>query len=254
MRCNSPQFLFDPVIVIEGLDSIPKWAKKCVLLRLTSVGAENCRAYYHTTIWFTCSAIFSVSSGSPFYSSASHLLFLYNSRKEYYCYICPNVPDLVCILPLPFYPLLLTFFLNSFYGSHHVIKGTEFYICTLFLQTSLVDLSGQKSDLFRVNVEIHNFLAELSCCPGVVFNTPPSSLGRKDHSKQLLRSSQMMMTSDHNNPGSSEMMQASSEQQHLYPHHHLQHFPRPRKETSITQGLKDHVVGLYSKWDEAFHK
>ena len=123
-----------------------------------------------------------------------------------------------------------------------------------FLQTSLVDLSGQKSDLFRVNVEIHNFLAELSCCPGVVFNTPPSSLGRKDHSKQLLRSSQMMMTSDHNNPGSSEMMQASSEQQHLYPHHHLQHFPRPRKETSITQGLKDHVVGLYSKWDEAFHK
>ena len=129
-----------------------------------------------------------------------------------------------------------------------------FTFVPLFLQTSLVDLSGQKSDLFRVNVEIHNFLAELSCCPGVVFNTPPSSLGRKDHSKQLLRSSQMMMTSDHNNPGSSEMMQASSEQQHLYPHHHLQHFPRPRKETSITQGLKDHVVGLYSKWDEAFHK
>ena len=50
MRCNSPQFLFDPVIVIEGLDSIPKWAKKCVLLRLTSVGAENCRAYYYDLI------------------------------------------------------------------------------------------------------------------------------------------------------------------------------------------------------------
>ena len=112
-----------------------------------------------------------------------------------------------------------------------------------FLQTSLVDLSGQKSDLFRVNVEIHNFLAELSCCPGVVFNTPPSSLGRKDHGKHR----QMMMTSDHNNP-----LETQDQQQQLYPHH-LQHFP-PRKETSITKGLKDHVVGLYSTWDEAFHK
>ena len=43
-----------------------------------------------------------------------------------------------------------------------------------------MSLSQQKSDLFHTNVEIHNFLAELSCCPGVSFNTPPSSLGRKD--------------------------------------------------------------------------
>ena len=27
-----------------------------------------------------------------------------------------------------------------------------------------------------------------------------------------------------------------------------------RKETTITKGLKDKVVALYSKWDEAFHK
>ena len=50
----------------------------------------------------------------------------------------------------------------------------------LFLQSSIMSLSQQKSDLFHTNVEIHNFLAELSCCPGVSFNTPPSSLGRKD--------------------------------------------------------------------------
>merc|ERR1719510_1340139 len=49
------------------------------------------------------------------------------------------------------------------------------------LKTSIMSLSQQKSDLFHVNVEIHNFLAELSCCPAVAFNTPPSSLGRKDH-------------------------------------------------------------------------
>ena len=50
----------------------------------------------------------------------------------------------------------------------------------LFFQSSIMSLSQQKSDLFHTNVEIHNFLAELSCCPGVIFNTPPSSLGRKD--------------------------------------------------------------------------
>ena len=113
----------------------------------------------------------------------------------------------------------------------------------------MVDLSQQKSDLFHVNVEIHNFLAELSCCPGVVFNTPPSSLGRKDHSKQgsqhqrQAQSQQMMMTCD--------QQTAEHYQQEFY--HPTQHFP-PRKETSITKGLKDHVVGLYSNWDEAFHK
>ena len=116
-------------------------------------------------------------------------------------------------------------------------------------QTSLVDLSQQKSDLFHVNVEIHNFLAELSCCPGVVFNTPPSSLGRKDHSKQgsqrQAQAQQMMMTCDQQ-----ALTTAEHYQQEFY---HPQHFP-PRKETSITKGLKDHVVGLYSNWDQAFHK
>ena len=56
--------------------------------------------------------------------------------------------------------------------------------CFAYLQSSLKGLSQQKSDLFHTNVEIHNFLAELSCCPGVIFNTPPSSLARKDKQQQ----------------------------------------------------------------------
>ena len=72
--------------------------------------------------------------------------------------------------------------------------------CFACFQGSIMSLSQQKSDLFHTNVEIHNFLAELSCCPGVIFNTPPSSLARKDkqqHSQyqpQPRQPSQLMMT------------------------------------------------------------
>ena len=177
------------------------------------------------------------------FPSPFSLLIFYSSTIVVKNIIATYVP--MFLISYAYCFLLLYSFSFSFYGSHHVIKGRARHLTLFlqFLQTSLVDLSGQKSDLFRVNVEIHNFLAELSCCPGVVFNTPPSSLGRKDHGKHR----QMMMTSDHNNP-----LETQDQQQQLYPHH-LQHFP-PRKETSITKGLKDHVVGLYSTWDEAFHK
>ncbi len=127
----------------------------------------------------------------------------------------------------------------------------------LFFQTSLVSLGQHKSDLFHINVEIHNFLAELSCCPGVVFNTPPSSLGRKDKQQHQLSSqaaaaahhrqtSQLTMTSEQANSACAELQ---------IPELFLQQQLMPaRKETAITKGLKDKVVSLYSKWDEAFHK
>merc|ERR1712223_968573 len=62
------------------------------------------------------------------------------------------------------------------------------------LKTSLHHLSQHKTDLFHINVEIHNFLAELSCCPAVVFHTPPSSLGRKQQTHHRLP--QLMMTGE----------------------------------------------------------
>ena len=113
-----------------------------------------------------------------------------------------------------------------------------------------MSLSQQKSDLFHTNVEIHNFLAELSCCPGVIFNTPPSSLGRKDKQQQQQQQHpqprqppQLMMTTE----------TTATEHPEIWLQHGVGNSPL-RKETAITKGLKDKVVALYSKWDEAFHK
>ena len=112
-----------------------------------------------------------------------------------------------------------------------------------------MSLSQQKSDLFHTNVEIHNFLAELSCCPGVIFNTPPSSLGRKDKQQQQQpqprQPPQLMMTTE----------TTATEHPEIWLQHGVGNATTPlRKETAITKGLKDKVVALYSKWDEAFHK
>ena len=102
LRYSTPaqqQFLFDPVIVIEGLDSVGKteMGQKVRFAPSNISWGGKLRAYYvrsdsHATIYYSRFSF-------PFFSS--HLLFLYNSRKEYYCYICPNVPDFVCILLSP---------------------------------------------------------------------------------------------------------------------------------------------------------
>lgn len=168
--------------------------------------------------WSDSHAIF-----SPFFSYAHLLFHLYKSRKEYCC--SPCITTFFYLSRIPGISKIL-------YKTVQISQNSLFYF-----QTSIMSLSGQKSDLFHINVEIHNFLAELSCCPGVVFNTPPSSLGRKDKQQQShpRQSQQLMMTPEVANP---EILWQQ-------PH---------RKETPITKGLKDKVVALYSKWDEAFHK
>ena len=107
-----------------------------------------------------------------------------------------------------------------------------------------MSLTGQKSDLFHINVEIHNFLAELSCCPGVVFNTPPSSLGRNKEKQQQQQQS-------HHRQFQPLTMSSEVASPEIF---FQQNMTSMRKETAITKGLKDKVVALYSKWDQAFHK
>ena len=123
-----------------------------------------------------------------------------------------------------------------------IIAFSSFTDLLFFFQTSLHHLSQHKTDLFHINVEIHNFLAELSCCPAVVFHTPPSSLGRKQQPHHRLPQLMMtgeaaIMTSEVQNGGCLETW-----------------FPNTKKETTVVKGLKDKVVALYSNYDEAFHK
>ena len=130
------------------------------------------------------------------------------------------------------------------YKSHNITSTWLIHVFLIFFQTSLHHLSQHKTDLFHINVEIHNFLAELSCCPAVVFHTPPSSLGRKQQQQpqhQQQRLPQLMMTGEAVNLMTSEVVDPW--------------FPiNAKKESSIVKGLKEKVVALYSNYDEAFHK
>ena len=108
-------------------------------------------------------------------------------------------------------------------------------------------LSQHKTDLFHINVEIHNFLAELSCCPAVVFHTPPTSLGRKQQhqlNQSHHRLPQLTMTGEAANVMTSEAAQGLVDPW----------FMSTKKESPIVKGLKEKVVALYSNYDEAFHK
>ena len=90
-------------------------------------------------------------------------------------------------------------------------------------------------------------MAELSCCPAVVFHTPPSSLGRKQQPHHRLP--QLMMT------GGSEAttnVMTSEAAQGLDPWFSMS--MSTKKESPIVKGLKEKVVALYSNYDEAFHK
>jgi len=126
------------------------------------------------------------------------------------------------------------------------------------LKTSLHHLSQHKTDLFHINVEIHNFLAELSCCPAVVFHTPPTSLGRKQqnqHQQHQLNQShhrlpQLTMTGG--SEATTNVMMTSEAAQGLDPWFSMS--MSTKKESPIVKGLKEKVVALYSNYDEAFHK
>lgn len=123
------------------------------------------------------------------------------------------------------------------------IPSFSFY----FLQTSILSLTQTKSDLFHINVDVHNFLAELTCCPGVVFNTPPSSLGRKDHRQhqQPHFRQQAQLTA---------LLPAAAAASEANNHYSTKILLPSTPETPITKGLKEKVTALYSTWDEAFHK
>ena len=111
-------------------------------------------------------------------------------------------------------------------------------------------LSQHKTDLFHINVEIHNFLAELSCCPAVVFHTPPTSLGRKQQQHQLNQSHHRLPQLTMTGEATTNVMTSEAAQGCLDPWF----MSSTKKESPIVKGLKEKVVALYSNYDEAFHK
>ncbi|XP_040580932.1 uncharacterized protein klar isoform X2 [Lepeophtheirus salmonis] len=104
---------------------------------------------------------------------------------------------------------------------------------------SIVSLNGYKADLFKVNLGVHNFLAELVCSSK---NESPSSsasvVNLNGNTKAVSLKEQ---------PQQKLLLSSSLERDSSL------HTKRESNEAKLADRLKERIVKLYAKWEEVFH-